>query len=122
MKYAIIIEYLLEHSVEIEFLEKNLKRLFFFVFFSLLFYTFFIYFFKIHLQKKKLVEKVVILLLHFLLLSICIFQRIIIECNKWEFFELEFEIKNKDKKIKDMKKEIKDFSLWKELLQGLKKI
>jgi len=64
------------------------------------------------------VEKVVILLLHFLLLSICIFQRITIECNKWEFFELEFEIKNKDKKIRDMKKEIKDFSLWKELLQG----
>jgi hypothetical protein len=122
MKYAIIIEYLLEHSVEIEFLEKNLIRLFFLVFFGFLIYIFFIYFFKIGLQKKKFVEKMVTIILPVLLLSICIFQRIIIEYTKWEFFELEFEIKIRDKKIKDIKKEIKDFNLWKELLQGLNKI
>jgi hypothetical protein len=40
------------------------------------------------------------------------------ECDKWKFYELEYEIKIIDKKIKDIKKEIKDFILWKKNLLG----
>lgn len=109
-----MLQYLLKYYVEIEFLEKNLKRLFFFFFLGFPFFIFFIYFFKIGQQKKKLLEKTVTNILPILLLSICILQRILIEYNEWEFFELEAKIKFKDKKIRDLKKEIKDLILWKE--------
>ena len=109
MEYSVIIDYVLEHSVEIKFLEKFLSRSFFFLFFGFMFYIFLNYFFKIGNQKKKFALRVGTNILPLLLLSICIIQSINMECDKWKFYELEYEIKIIDKKIKDIKKEIKDF-------------
>jgi cell division protein FtsL len=112
MEYAKIIKYLWKHRAQIGFFEKNLLETFFFFFLLLLIYKFAIYFIKIEKKKKKLIDRVFIIILLFLLLSIFVTQTIIIGFNERKFFQLQNEIKIRNRKIRELKKNLNEWYVW----------
>jgi len=112
MKYKKVINYLWKHRVQIEFIENNLLETFFFVLVCFLLYKLATKFFKIYNKKKKLFDSFFTIIFFILILSIFITQAIILELNQRKFSQLEYEIRIKNRKIKELKKKLNKWYDW----------
>jgi fatty acid desaturase len=112
MKYKKVINYLWKHRVQIEFIENNLLETFFFVLVCFLLYKLATKFFKIDNKKKKLFDSFFTIIFFILILSIFITQAIILELNQRKFSQLEYEIRIKNRKIKELKKKLNKWYDW----------
>jgi len=112
MKYKKVINYLWKHRVQIEFIENNLLETFFFVLVCFLLYKLATKFFKIEKKKKKLFDSFFTIIFFILILSIFITQAIILELNQRKFSQLEYEIRIKNRKIKELKKKLNKWYDW----------
>lgn len=112
MKYKKVINYLWKHRVQIEFIENNLLETFFFVLVCFLLYKLATKFFKIDNKKKKLFDSFFTIIFLILILSIFITQAIILELNQRKFSQLEYEIRIKNRKIKELKKKLNKWYDW----------